>query len=164
MSDGGPRWQNRGTVDAGDGRSQGCRGSLGIVSMEGVSGRGSRSLFTGRMGKAILAEWVLIVRKRGGQTREATEPSEVGRSIINRVRNAPCGRENLLQGARADRRSAWSVVKRTKHRQQRGQLRMRSVAERSERFSKSVCDWHSSVVRISDRAPSSVERLVSSAT
>ena len=30
---------------------------------------------------------------------------------------------------------------------------MRSVTERSERFSKSACDWHSSVVRISDRAP-----------
>lgn len=83
-------------------------------------GRGSRSLFTGRVGKAILAEWVFIVRKRGEQTREATETSEVGRSIINRVRNAPCGGENPLQGARADRRSAWSVVKRTKHRKHGG--------------------------------------------
>lgn len=67
-----------------------------------------------------MAEWVFIVRKRGEQTREATETSEVGRSIINRVRNAPCGGENPLQGARADRRSAWSVVKRTKHRKHGG--------------------------------------------
>lgn len=62
-SDGEPRWQNRGIVDAVDGCSQGHRGSAGIVSMEGVSGRGSRSLFTGRAGKAISAELELIVAR-----------------------------------------------------------------------------------------------------
>lgn len=35
----------------------------------------------------------------------------------------------------------------------RAQARSRSVTERSERFSKSTCDWHSSVVCIFDRMP-----------
>jgi hypothetical protein len=63
VSDDESRWQNRGVVDAGGGCSKGHRGSSGIVSMEGVSGRGSRSLFTGRVGKAISAELELIVAR-----------------------------------------------------------------------------------------------------
>jgi len=71
-------------------------------------------------GKRSWSSWSSSSRERGEKTGEATGTSEVGRSIINRVRNAPCGGENPLQGARADRRSAWSVVKRTKHRQHGG--------------------------------------------
>jgi len=63
MSDGESRWPNRGIVDAEGGCPKGYRGSSGIVSMEGVSGRGSRSLFTGRTGKAISAELELIIAR-----------------------------------------------------------------------------------------------------
>jgi len=57
-SEGESRWQNREIVVAEDGHfPQGwCRGSSGIGSMEGASGRGSRFLFTGRAVKAISAE------------------------------------------------------------------------------------------------------------
>jgi hypothetical protein len=153
MSDGEPRWQNRGIVDAEDGCSQEHRGSFGIVSMEDVSGRRSCSLFTGRVGEAISAELNLTIARAWWENQRG-DGGVRGGPLETIVRShARCGGEYPLQGARADRRSAWSVVKRTRHQHHGRKLDRGWYPSEVKGSRQSTCDWHSSVVCIFDRIP-----------